>query len=81
MFMSPAGESRSATLRQSSLPQTALLGYGACALAGTLWSTGFYFGRIALDETSAWLGGALILAAAVALTLRDHQPQPAVILE
>jgi drug/metabolite transporter (DMT)-like permease len=26
------------------------LGYGACALAGTLWGTGFYFGRIALDE-------------------------------
>lgn len=30
----------------------ALLGYGACALAGTLWGTGFYFGRIALDEMS-----------------------------
>jgi drug/metabolite transporter (DMT)-like permease len=29
-----------------------LLGYGACALAGTLWGTGFYFGRIALDEMS-----------------------------
>jgi len=28
------------------------LGYGACALAGTLWGTGFYFGRIALDEMS-----------------------------
>lgn len=27
-----------------------ILGYGACALAGTLWGTGFYFGRIALDE-------------------------------
>ncbi len=27
-----------------------LLGYGACALAGTLWGTGFFFGRIALDE-------------------------------
>jgi drug/metabolite transporter (DMT)-like permease len=26
------------------------LGYGACALAGTLWGTGFYFGRLALDE-------------------------------
>src|SRR5208282_4198400 len=25
-------------------------GYGACALAGTLWGTGFYFGRLALDE-------------------------------
>jgi drug/metabolite transporter (DMT)-like permease len=30
----------------------ALLGYGACALAGTLWGTGFYFGRLALDEMS-----------------------------
>jgi drug/metabolite transporter (DMT)-like permease len=25
-----------------------VLGYGACALAGTLWGTGFYFGKIAL---------------------------------
>jgi drug/metabolite transporter (DMT)-like permease len=29
-----------------------LLGYGACALAGTLWGTGFYWGRVALDEMS-----------------------------
>jgi len=29
----------------------------------------------------AWLGGALILAAAVTLTLRRHEPEPAVILE
>ena len=28
------------------------MGYGACALAGTLWGTGFYFGRLALDEMS-----------------------------
>ena len=28
------------------------LGFGACALAGTLWGTGFYFGRIALNEMS-----------------------------
>ena len=33
-------------------PRTAFLGYGACALAGCLWGTGFYFGRIALDEMS-----------------------------
>jgi drug/metabolite transporter (DMT)-like permease len=26
------------------------MGYGACALAGCLWGTGFYFGRLALDE-------------------------------
>src|ERR1039458_10812100 len=29
---------------------TRFLGYGACALAGTLWGTGFYWGRLALDE-------------------------------
>ena len=29
-----------------------LLGYGACALAGTLWGTGFYWGRLALNEMS-----------------------------
>lgn len=27
-----------------------LLGYGACALAGTLWGTGFFWGRLALNE-------------------------------
>ena len=26
------------------------VGYGACALAGTLWGTGFYWGRLALNE-------------------------------
>lgn len=31
---------------------TALLGYGSCALAGTCWGTGFYFGKIALTELS-----------------------------
>jgi drug/metabolite transporter (DMT)-like permease len=30
----------------------ALLGYGACALAGSLWGTGFYFGKLALREMS-----------------------------
>src|ERR1700690_3233186 len=28
------------------------LGYGACAVAGCLWGTGFYFGRLALNEMS-----------------------------
>src|ERR1700683_5343939 len=28
------------------------LGYGACALAGSLWGTGFYWGRLALNEMS-----------------------------
>jgi drug/metabolite transporter (DMT)-like permease len=30
----------------------AFLGYGACFLAGCLWGTGFYFGRLALNEMS-----------------------------
>jgi drug/metabolite transporter (DMT)-like permease len=30
----------------------AFLGYSACALAGCLWGTGFYFGRLALNEMS-----------------------------
>jgi drug/metabolite transporter (DMT)-like permease len=28
------------------------LGYAACAMAGCLWGTGFYFGRLALNEMS-----------------------------
>ncbi len=32
--------------------RTAFLGYGACAVAGCLWGTGFYFGRLALNEMS-----------------------------
>jgi drug/metabolite transporter (DMT)-like permease len=30
--------------------RTAFFGYGACALAGCFWGTGFYFGRLALNE-------------------------------
>jgi len=33
--------------------RTLWLGYGACALAGCLWGTGFFFGRIAMNEMSA----------------------------
>jgi drug/metabolite transporter (DMT)-like permease len=33
-------------------PRTRFLGYGACALASCLWGTGFYFGRLALNEMS-----------------------------
>jgi drug/metabolite transporter (DMT)-like permease len=33
-------------------PRVRFLGYGACALAGCLWGTGFYFGRLALNEMS-----------------------------
>jgi drug/metabolite transporter (DMT)-like permease len=29
----------------------------------------------------AWLGGALIIGAAVAMTVRGHEPEPEVILE
>ncbi len=37
-------------------PGSRWLGYGACALAGCLWGTGFYFGRLALDEMSVeWM--------------------------
>jgi drug/metabolite transporter (DMT)-like permease len=36
--------------RQSA--RTLWLGYGACALAGCLWGTGFYWGRLALNEMS-----------------------------
>jgi len=27
-----------------------MLGYGACALAGCLWGTGFFFGRLAMTK-------------------------------
>ncbi len=33
-------------------PRLAFLGYGACFVAGCLWGTGFYFGRLALNEMS-----------------------------
>src|SRR5271169_4230004 len=37
-------------------PRTRMLGYSACALAGCLWGTGFYFGRLALNEMSVeWM--------------------------
>lgn len=37
-------------LRESRVSGHSLLGYGSCALAGTCWGTGFYFGKIALTE-------------------------------
>ena len=40
------------TIAIKSARRVAFLGYGACALAGTLWGTGFFFGRIALNEMS-----------------------------
>jgi len=42
------GEANSAPMRDGASRR--FLGYGACALAGVLWGTGFYWGRIALDE-------------------------------
>ena len=40
------------TSQTNANPRVAFLGYGACALAGCLWGTGFYFGRLALNEMS-----------------------------
>ncbi len=37
-------------LQGSAKGKLLFLGYGACALAGTLWGTGFYWGRLALNE-------------------------------
>jgi len=35
---------------KTTAPRRFALGYGACALAGCLWGTGFFFGKIALAE-------------------------------
>lgn len=35
---------------QALTPKARFAGYGACALAGCLWGTGFYFGKVALAE-------------------------------
>ena len=40
------------TNQEKSGGRVQLLGYGACALAGGLWGTGFYFGRLAMNEMS-----------------------------
>lgn len=42
-------DSRELTAEAAAL-RSRWLGYGACALAGCLWGTGFYFGRLALNE-------------------------------
>jgi len=39
-------------MRTKLTPRLRWLGYGACALAGCLWGTGFYFGKLALREMS-----------------------------
>lgn len=38
------------TAHASSRAREHFLGYGACAIAGCLWGTGFYFGKLALRE-------------------------------
>jgi drug/metabolite transporter (DMT)-like permease len=38
--------------RQGGAARHTFLGYAACALAGALWGTGFYWGRLALNEMS-----------------------------
>jgi drug/metabolite transporter (DMT)-like permease len=48
--VSTSGGSGQVTAVDAITPKTRWLGYGACALAGCLWGTGFYFGRLALDE-------------------------------
>lgn len=46
-------QDRTANGIASSRPQpSSFLGYGACALAGGLWGTGFFWGRLALNEMS-----------------------------
>jgi drug/metabolite transporter (DMT)-like permease len=57
----------------------AFLGYGACALAGSLWGTGFYWGRLALNEMSVehmvfyrFLFASLGILPAVLVNLRNE---------
>jgi len=45
-------DSNEGMARRASNGRHLLLGYGACAVAGTLWGTGFYWGRLALNEMS-----------------------------
>lgn len=47
-----SGSMPSVTAHSVERSSPALLGYGACALAGCLWGTGFFFGKIALAEMS-----------------------------
>jgi len=50
------GMNHSSTSVAKLAPRTQWLGYGACALAGCLWGTGFYFGRLAHNEMAVeWM--------------------------
>jgi len=42
----------STTLQTRTTAAVRALGYGSCALAGTFWGTGFFFGKIALTRLS-----------------------------
>ncbi|MGA2890179.1 MAG: DMT family transporter [Terracidiphilus sp.] len=46
------GPQRPGYVAEGASRRLSFLGYGACALAGCLWGTGFYFGRLALNEMS-----------------------------
>ena len=50
------------TTQERSRARTQWLGYGACALAGCLWDTGFYLGRLAMNEMSVEYIGAVTTA-------------------
>jgi drug/metabolite transporter (DMT)-like permease len=48
--MAPSSTTDSHLAADSGRGRLRFLGYGACALAGSLWGTGFYWGRLALNE-------------------------------
>jgi drug/metabolite transporter (DMT)-like permease len=45
-------DSKSGMTEKAKAARIAFLGYSACCAAGCLWGTGFYFGRLALNEMS-----------------------------
>jgi drug/metabolite transporter (DMT)-like permease len=47
-----SGGSTIAQIERGKCRRIAILGYGACALAGCLWGTGFYWGRLAMNVMS-----------------------------
>ncbi len=46
------GHTAEAVASEKQSTRIAFLGYGACALAGSLWGTGFYWGRLAMNVMS-----------------------------
>lgn len=51
-FYSPAANEADVSAPRKVSRRLTYFGYSACALAGCLWGTGFYFGRLALNEMS-----------------------------